>query len=221
MLSISKTKISTHVLILMAAVPTIALLTSSYRLEDSELEPGDTIPMMDVSMQGTDGDDHTLRSELKGNGLLVVFSCNTCPFVVGNEHFDGWEHQYNGLYEQAKSEGIGFVLINSNAAKRDGDDSMKKMKAHAEELGYRMNYLVDEGAKLADAFGAKTTPHLFAFNSEGALVFKGSIDNSWDSGRETLETYAKDVIGHLGSNRQTLTHTSSTPKGCSIKRKSL
>jgi hypothetical protein len=80
-----------------------------------------------------------------------------------------------------------------------------------------MNYLVDHDSELADAFGAKTTPHFYAINAKGKVVFIGSIDNSWDSGRENLETYALDVVSHL-SNGTALPAKTSAPRGCSIKR---
>ena len=71
-------------------------------------------------------------------------------FVVGNEDFEGWEKQYNDLYDAAEKNGLGLVLINSNEAKRDGDDSLEEMKLHAAKVNYKMPYLVDENSKLSD-----------------------------------------------------------------------
>ena len=125
-----------------------------------ELPIGEVAPMTSLAMVGVDVKKHSL-DEMKGdNGLLVVFSCNTCPFVVGRgDKTEGWEGRYNGLAAQAESMGIGMVLVNSNEAKRDGDDSFEAMKSHADAAGYTMPYLLDKDAKLADAFGARTTPH--------------------------------------------------------------
>ena len=127
---------------------------------------GEKSPMITAPMMGIDGQANTLL-DLKGdNGLLVIFSCNTCPFVVGNgAKTEGWEGRYNGLAELAESLNIGMVLVNSNEAKRDGDDSFTEMKNHAKEAGYTMPYLVDEGSKLANACGARTTPHVYLYNS--------------------------------------------------------
>jgi hypothetical protein len=80
-----------------------------------------------------------------------------------------------------------------------------------------MHYLVDKNAKLADALGAKTTPHIYMFDKDSKLVYKGSIDNSWDTKRETLKTYLIDAINAVG-NGEKVEIQSSIPRGCSIKR---
>lgn len=182
-----------------------------------ELKIGKSMPLSERDMQGTDGKSHTLNSALKENGLIVIFSCNTCPFVVGNDKFEGWEKQYNELYTKATSNNIGMVLVNSNEAKRDGADSMDEMIKHGEKAAYTMHYLVDENSALADACGAKTTPHVFVFNADKKLIYKGSIDNSWDGQRTDTEHYLNNVIEHLGKGAK-LNEKSTSPRGCSIKR---
>ena len=174
--------------------------------------------MIDKKMESINNSSYNLKELSRENGIMVVFSCNTCPFVVGNGKFEGWEKQYNSLYEMAGNNGVGFVLINSNAAKRDNVDSKDEMKKHASSQKYKMNYLVDENASLADAFGAKTTPHVFIFNGKNKLVYKGSIDNSWDSSNKNIEKYASNALRALGLGK-TIKTTTSQPRGCSIKRK--
>ncbi len=198
-------------------LPTFILLASFVMKGDDGLKIGKKIPMMNVKMVGIDDQEYSLQGLMEETGLVVVFSCNTCPFVVGNDSFEGWEKQYNELYKKAKNAGLGFVLINSNEAKRDGDDSLEKMKEHAKEMGYKMNYLVDADSKLADAFGAKTTPHVFVINKLGKLAYKGSIDNSWDSKRTEDRPYLSEVIEAL-KNSTELRDEMTQPRGCSIKR---
>ena len=208
-----------NTLLLAIALPTLVFGVSSFLIEkDKELKIGKEVPAMDVQMMGTDDKSHSLSDFQGNNGLMIVFSCNTCPFVVGNDNFEGWEKQYNDLYEKAQAANVGFVLVNSNAAKHDGDDSMDKMKERAEAKGYKMSYLMDVDSQVANAFGAKTTPHLYVVDVEGKLVMRGSIDNSWDSNREQLETYALDAINFLSEGTK-LSNTTPAPKGCSIKRK--
>ena len=84
-------------------------------------------------MKNANGDPSNIRLESKEKGVIVVFSCNTCPFVVGSSYFPGWENQYNALYTLAQNNDIGFVLINSNEAKRDGVDSFEEMTKHAKK----------------------------------------------------------------------------------------
>ena len=116
-------------------------------------------------MKNANGDPSNIRLESKENGVIVVFSCNTCPFVVGSSYFPGWENQYNALHSMAQNNDIGFVLINSNEAKRDGVDSFEEMKKHAKKNNYLMSYLLDENSKLANFLKAKTTPHVFFFDA--------------------------------------------------------
>ena len=120
-----------------------------------ELAIGSKAPLADVLMMNVNGTQMSLNTAAGPNGLLVVFSCNTCPFVVGNgEKSDGWEGRYNETAIFAKENGVSMVLVNSNEAKRDNHDSMDAMKVHARTNNYGMPYLLDANHQLADAFGA-------------------------------------------------------------------
>ena len=90
-------------------------------------------PLADIKMKNAQGGELSLNDAKKEKGLIVVFSCNTCPFVVGTPDFPGWERQYNELNELATKNNIGFALVNSNEAKRDGADSFDAMIEHAIE----------------------------------------------------------------------------------------
>ena len=219
MSSLSNLVMIKKLLFIAIALPTLAFVTSFNTInKDKGVKVGKKAPLLDTKMEGIDGNSYALNDLMKENGLLVVFSCNTCPFVVGNDNFEGWERQYNDLHVMAEKASIGIVLVNSNEGKRDGADSKDAMIKHAKEAGYTMNYVVDSNSELADAFGAKTTPHFFAIDAKGKVAFMGSIDNSWDSARTELETYALNVIEHL-SDGTDLKVNSSKPRGCSIKRK--
>ena len=90
---------------------------------NAQLKLGAVPVMLDDQLQSTIGETTSLNDAKKANGILVVFSCNTCPFVVGTEDFPGWERQYNTLYDLAESWNIGMILVNSNEGKRTGADS--------------------------------------------------------------------------------------------------
>ena len=196
----------------------VAMLSFIDKEDIKTLDLGQKAPMADVKMKNIDGQKSSLESLNQENGLVVVFSCNTCPFVIGGGSFGGWEKVYNEYAQMAKEKKIGFVLINSNEAKRDAGDNMKDMIERAKEKKYSMPYLMDNDSKLANAFGAKTTPHIFMFTKDMELVYKGSIDNSWDSKRDEDVPYLKNAMEQLVSGRKIST-PSSAPKGCSIKRK--
>lgn len=150
----------------------VAVVLTAFTLSADKLSIGSQAPKTDVEMTGTDGEAYTLASAAEENGLLVMFSCNTCPWVKA------WEDRYNDVAKAAKEHDIGMIAINPNAAIRDGGESMEDMTARAEKKGYTFPYVLDEGAELASAFGATKTPDLFLFNGDMTLVYRGAIDDS-------------------------------------------
>ncbi len=201
---------------LLLSVATLALFSMPAFAQEQAI--GEKAPMITAPMMGIDGNANTLL-DLKGDkGLLVIFSCNTCPFVVGNgSKTEGWEGRYNGLAELAESLDIGMVLVNSNEAKREGDDSLAAMKEHAKEAGYTMPYLVDEGSKLANACGARTTPHVYLYNSKLELAYRGSIDDNVNRSEEVKERYLHMAMQRMAEGKKIKT-TETKAIGCSIKR---
>jgi thioredoxin-related protein len=184
----------------------------------AQLRINDKAPMQNVEMKSINGSVYSLSSLKKDKGLIVVFSCNSCPFVVGADDFPGWEKQYDSLYNEALANNIGFVLVNSNEGKRAQADSYEEMIKHAKEQNYTMPYVVDEKAALADAFGARTTPHVYFFDQTFKLIYTGSIDNSWDKGRKSDEPYLFNAIKAQGKDKKIKPNTTE-PKGCGIKRR--
>lgn len=207
--------ISSMVVLAVFAVTT-AFTISEVRKEI--LEIGAKAPKADVSMTDVSGKKITLKDAAKKNGLLVIFSCNTCPFVVGNgSKSEGWEGRYPGLYEAAASAGIGMVMVNSNEAKRTGGDSMDDMKARYQKEGLKGHYVLDQNHVVADAFGALTTPHVFLFDSEMKLIYKGAIDDSVESEATVKEPYLLNAIkAHISGGK--IEPNSTKQLGCSIKR---
>ncbi len=183
----------------------------------AQLRIKDKAPMQQIDMKSVNGSMYNLNSLKKDKGLIVIFSCNSCPFVVGSDDFPGWEKQYDSLYNEAISNNIGFVLVNSNEGKRTQADSYEEMIKHAKEQNYTMPYVVDEKAALANAFGAKTTPHVYFFDQTLSLIYTGSIDNSWDKGRKSDQFYLFDAIKAQGKGKKIKPNTTE-PKGCGIKR---
>ena len=183
----------------------------------AQLRVKDKAPMQQVDMKSVNGSIYNLNNLKKDKGLVVIFSCNSCPFVVGSDDFPGWEKQYDSLYNEALANDIGFVLVNSNEGKRNQADSYEEMVKHAKEQNYTMPYVVDEKAALANAFGAKTTPHVYFFDQTLSLIYTGSIDNSWDKGRKSDQFYLFDAIKAQGKGKKIKPNTTE-PKGCGIKR---
>ena len=181
------------------------------------LNIGAKAPMANHKMKDVSGKEFSLNSLNKENGLLVIFSCNTCPFVVGNDNMDGWENRYNETNKLCKQNNIGMVLVNSNEAKRDRGDSFKDMQQHSKNNTYSSSYVIDENHLLADAFGASTTPHIFLFNNKLELVYKGAIDDNVKSKKEVKESWLKDAISSLAKGNK-IVKPETRNSGCSIKR---
>jgi peroxiredoxin len=192
-------------------------LAFSQQEEVKTLPLGERAPLVQKELANIDGKLMSLESVSGDNGVLVVFSCNTCPFVVGSDNFEGWEKQYNELNKFAQEHGFKMVLINSNEGKREQDDSPEAMKKRAEEKGYTMPYLLDKNSEMADAFGARTTPHVYLLNEKMELIYVGAIDNKVDGKRKSDENYLRTAIESKVANKP-IEINSTPPRGCSIKR---
>lgn len=172
---------------------------------------GDGIPEAKQELKNIDGQAVTLASQAGKNGLLVMFSCNTCPFVVRNQHMTLKTIAY------AKEHNMGVVIINSNAARRSSDDSYDAMVKYAKEQGYTVPYVMDNKTLLADAFGAGHTPELFLFNGAGKLAYKGAMNDNPGEPMEAKTMFIFNAIDAV-ANGKTPDPAVTKSVGCSIKR---
>jgi peroxiredoxin len=177
----------------------------------NELQIGADMPKADVKMKDISGKEVSLKDAKGKNGLLVMFSCNTCPYVIKNQQ------RTSEVCKYALENGIGVVLVNSNEAQRDEDDSYEAMKEYAKEQGYNWYYAVDKNSVIADAFGAKRTPENFLFNKEGKLVYHGAIDDNPSDAGSVSRRHLKEALTELVNGRDISVKTSRSV-GCGIKR---
>jgi len=192
---------------------TLAFLTKPLLAQKyPTLEIDQKMPVQNYKVKSIDGDFMSLNDNIKNNGILVVFTSNKCPFVIM------WEDRYKLIEDECLKSDIGMVYINSNEARRDGDDSIDKMKEHARKMGYKYPYLIDRNSKIANSFGAKTTPHIFLFNRDKKLIYKGAIDDNYKSIKNVKEKYLINAITQLNNNEEIKINTTKAI-GCSIKRK--
>ncbi|HIA36651.1 MAG TPA: redoxin domain-containing protein [Flavobacteriales bacterium] len=112
---------------------------------------------------------------------------------------------------------VGMAAINSNAARRDGVDSMDEMKKHAKEKGYEFRYLLDENANLALLFGATKTPQIFLFNKDLKLVYTGAIDDNLKNAEKVKNHYLVNAINNLVDMKK-INPSITEALGCSIKK---
>ena len=187
----------------------VILITTSI-LCAKELELGAALPLSEVKMADISGMDISLKDAKGENGLLVIFSCNTCPWVIA------WEDRYVSLANEFKPKGVGVIAINSNEGQFDSVDSMEEMQKHAKELGYNFYYTIDQGAKLAKGFGATRTPHIYLFDQNDKLVYRGAIDDNARHADKVEETYLADAINNMTTGKP-IDPAVTKALGCSIK----
>lgn len=175
------------------------------------IEIGSAIPMQGVEMKAVNGSTTSLDKAMTGNGLLVMFSCNTCPYVIKSQA------RTKEMMAYAVKNGIGMIIINSNEARREDDDSYKSMAAYAKEQGYNVPYVIDEKSQVADAFGATRTPETFLFDANGKLVYKGAMEDNPTNPSESKELFLKAAIDNM-MNGKPITPNATKSIGCTIKR---
>lgn len=195
-------------IITLLMLPALALLAAtSY----APLPIGATLPKAEDKLKDFSGKEITLKSAMKENGLLVMFSCNTCPVVINNQS------RTNEICQYALTKNVGVVLLNSNEANRGGSESLKAMQEYANSQNYQWFYAEDKNNVLADAFGASRTPECFLFNKEGKLVYHGAIDDNPSDAGSVSRRHLKEAIDESAAGKEVTVKTSKSV-GCGIKR---
>lgn len=134
------------------------------------LELGTSAP--DFSLPAPDGTLYTLSKQTINKGLLILFKCNHCPYVI---HI---REQLIKKIQDYQKQGIEVVSINSNDFTEYPDDSPEKMATAAKEFGFTFPYLIDEQQQAAKAYRAACTPDFFLFDSNKLLVYRGQFDSA-------------------------------------------
>lgn len=197
--------------ILFAALPVAAIAMVMMKPINDPLPIGASLPNADVKMKDISGKEVSMAEAKTSKGLLVMFSCNTCPYVIKNQ-----TRTYE-VCKYAMGNGIGVVILNSNEAKRSEDDSFEDMKAYAKNQGYQWYYLVDQNSVIADAFGANRTPECFLFNSDGKLAYHGAIDDSPADASAVNRKHLTLAMDEMNTGKEVSVKESKSV-GCTIKR---
>jgi peroxiredoxin len=188
----------------------LSIITGITFLISGELEIGSAMPLVDHQLADISGKTMTLTNAKGDAGTLVIFSCNTCPWVLA------WEDRYVTLAQEFIPKGIGMIAVNSNESQFERDDSMEEMVEHAQEMGYNFPYVQDPGSKLATAFGARKTPHIYLFDEKDKLVYRGAIDDNARKPRKVKHTFLADAMDALLTGEK-IDPVSTKALGCSIK----
>jgi hypothetical protein len=194
-----------------ALLASAAWLTLAFSSGDP-LPIGSTLPKADLKLKDISGMEIAIKDIKKDNGILVMFSCNTCPYVIKNQS------RTVAVGNYAKKNNVGFIVLNSNEAQRDDADSYEAMKNYAKEQHYDWNYVIDKNNEVADAFGANRTPECFLFDKNLKLVYHGAIDDNPSDPGSVTRNHLTIAIDELVAGKD-ISIKESRSVGCTIKRK--
>jgi peroxiredoxin len=164
----------------------------------------------DFHLPGVDGKTHSLASFANSKLLVVAFTCNHCPYVIGSED------RLNRFYADYAPKGVAMVAINSNETEGHPTDSFDHMVTRAREKGFQFTYVRDDSQQVALAYGALRTPHFYVFDQERKLRYTGRMDdNPRNPGKETTHEL-RDAVDALLAGRQPAVPLTN-PIGCNVK----
>lgn len=169
---------------------------------------GDQTPHF--NLPSTDGSTYSLSDFDDYRFLVVFFTCNHCPYVLGSDEIT----RETAMKYQPM--GVKFVGINSNSDKTYPEDSFDNMVTRMEEYRFPWIYLRDEDQSIALAFGALRTPHFFVFDENRKLVYTGrGVDNPRDPSRMT-ENNLDQVLDEITAGKPVSVPVTN-PIGCTVK----
>ena len=167
-------------------------------------------PASDFSLPGVDGKTYRLADFADAKLLIVVFSCNHCPYVIGSED------RMNVLYADYAPRGVAMIAVNSNETDNHPTDSFEHMAERAKDKGFRFPYVRDESQQVALAYGALRTPHFYVFDADRKLRYTGRMDdNPHHEGQATTHELRDALDALLAGDEPPLPLTN--PIGCNVK----
>ena len=152
----------------------------------SRLKPGDQA--LPFTLPGIDDRAHALADYTDKSVVVLIFSCNHCPYV------QAWEDRMVEIQTDYGARGVQMIAINANDPNRYADDSFPKMKERAREKQYNFPYLHDPTQEVARAYGAEHTPEVFVFDQSGVLRYHGSIDDNFRDPKAVKNHYLRDAL---------------------------
>ncbi len=160
-----------------------------------------------------DGDYVSLSDYDEERGVILIFTCNHCPYA------QAWEKRIIDLHHEFAPQGYPVVAINPNDSTVVPTDSYSAMQQRAKEKNYPFVYLLDAEQNVFPAYGATKTPHVYLLENtrDGFMVrYIGAVDNNYKDSKAVTETYLADAVRAVmdGGTPQPAT---TKAIGCSIK----
>ena len=160
------------------------------------------------NLPSTDGKSYSLSSFSDKQVLVLVFIGNGCPTCKATEE------RLILIQRDYGPRGVQLILVNSNNASISPPDTLDEMRKRATEVGYVFPYLKDSKGVLARSVGAQTTPHVFLFDRERRLRYRGRVDNARQKALVTAHELRNALDEVLAGGK--VSEPENIPFGCSI-----
>jgi peroxiredoxin len=172
---------------------------------------GDVAPAF--SLKNVDGKMVSLADYNTAKGVIVVFTCNACPYAKA------YEERIMALDKSYRAKGFPVVAINPNDAKVEPEDSYENMQTRAKEKGYTFPYVLDETQNIARAYGATRTPHIYLLAKQGndfIVRYIGAIDDNTSEPKDVKTKYVESAIDALLTGKEVAVKETKAI-GCTVK----
>ena len=183
---------------------TSILIAQGYKIGDK---------VSDFKLKNIDGKMISLSDFNKSKGVILIFTCNHCPYAKA------YEDRIINIHKKYESLGFPVVAINPNNPEVQPEDSYDLMVSRAKEKDYPFSYLFDEGQKVFPMFGATKTPHVFLLNKKGNDMFVeyiGTIDDNYKDASMVKEKYLENAVDALLAGK-IIAMKETKAVGCGIK----
>ena len=165
---------------------------------------------LDFELPATDGNTYRLSDFDDAKVLVIFFTCNHCPYVIGSDEVT------RQTAEKFAPQGVKFVGINSNSVNTYPEDSFDHMVERMNAHKFPWLYLYDEPQEVALAYGALRTPHFYVFDQDRKLIYTGrGVDSPRDTSRMTVNDLERALEEHLAGKPVSVPYTN--PIGCNVK----
>ena len=172
------------------------------------LKIGSSMPAFDL--KGIDGKIYSSNTYKGKKALIIIFSCNHCPYV------QAYEDRIISIQKDYEEREVALLAINSNDDSQYEEDSFQNMLKRAEEKRFNFPYLRDEDQSIAKKFDASHTPEIFVFDDRRKLVYHGKIDDNWKEPEKVKSKYLRNALDELLAHKE-ISVPETFSIGCTIK----
>ena len=176
--------------------------------KEKVLKIGDAAP--GFSLPAVDGKNYALDDFKEKSLLVIIFSCNHCPYV------QAYEDRIVAIQRDYAPKGVQVVAINSNDDHNYPEDGMSEMVKRAKTRHFNFPYLRDATQAVARSYGATHTPQIFVFDRARRLRYTGKIDDNWRNSEDVRRQYLREALDAILAGHD-LAEPSTFAIGCTIK----